>query len=32
LVTQYDEKRTPIVAATPALLAQLREVRSQHAR
>ena len=31
LVTQYDEKRTPIVAATPALLAQLREVRSQHA-
>ena len=32
LVTQYDQKRTPIVAATPALLAQLREVRSQHAR
>ena len=32
LVTQYDEKRTPIVAATPALLVQLREVRSQHAR
>ena len=31
LVTQYDQKRTPIVAATPALLAQLREVRSQHA-
>ena len=31
LVTQYDEKRTPIVAATPALLVQLREVRSQHA-
>jgi fructose-1,6-bisphosphatase/inositol monophosphatase family enzyme len=31
LVTQYDEKRTPIVAATPALLAQLREVRSHHA-
>ncbi|MSZ07149.1 MAG: hypothetical protein F2625_02810, partial [Actinobacteria bacterium] len=26
LVTQYDQKRTPIVAATPALLAQLREV------
>ena len=32
LVTQYDQKRTPIVAATPALLVQLREVRSQHAR
>jgi len=31
LVTQYDDKRTPIVAASPQLLAQLRQVRLQHA-
>jgi fructose-1,6-bisphosphatase/inositol monophosphatase family enzyme len=31
LVTTYDDKRTPIVAASPQLLAQLRQVRLQHA-
>jgi myo-inositol-1(or 4)-monophosphatase len=31
LVTTYDDKRTPIVAASPQLLAQLHQVRSQHA-
>ena len=31
LVTIYDDKRTPIVAASPQLLAQLRQVRLTHA-
>ena len=31
LVTTYDDKRTPIVAASSQLLAQLRQVRLQHA-
>ena len=31
LVTTYDDKRTPIVAASPQLLAQLRQVRLTHA-
>ena len=31
LVTMYDDKRTPIVAASPQLLAQLRQVRLTHA-
>jgi hypothetical protein len=31
LVTAYDDKRTPIVAASPQLLARLRQVRLQHA-
>jgi len=29
-VTEYAAKRTPIVAATPELLAALREIRSTH--
>jgi fructose-1,6-bisphosphatase/inositol monophosphatase family enzyme len=31
LLTTYDDKRTPIVAASPQLLAQLRQVRLTHA-
>jgi fructose-1,6-bisphosphatase/inositol monophosphatase family enzyme len=31
LVTTYDDKRTPIAAASPQLLAQLRQVRLTHA-
>ena len=31
LVTTYDDKRTPIVAASSQLLAQLRQVRLRHA-
>ena len=31
LVTTYDDKRTPIIAASPQLLAQLRQVRLTHA-
>jgi hypothetical protein len=29
-VTEYAARRTPIVAATPELLAALREIRSNH--